>query len=125
MLTADFASAAVLITFGALLGKTSPLQMVVIAIIEIILFAVNEYIGLEILKVGEKAYYIISFTICTLFIYEPLHLDLRFNELFCLMSTVIVPQLRRVRQHLVLLELITNDPVIQLRLAENKFEICQ
>ncbi|XP_041373232.1 ammonium transporter Rh type A-like [Gigantopelta aegis] len=45
MLTADFASAAVLITYGALLGKTSPTQLVIVTIIEIILFSFNEYIG--------------------------------------------------------------------------------
>ncbi|RUS81585.1 hypothetical protein EGW08_010659, partial [Elysia chlorotica] len=50
MLTADFASAAVLITFGALLGKTSPLQMVIITLVEIVVFAVNEYIGVEVFK---------------------------------------------------------------------------
>ncbi|XP_041373502.1 ammonium transporter Rh type B-B-like [Gigantopelta aegis] len=42
MLTADFASAAVLITYGALLGKTSPTQLVILTIIEIILFSFNE-----------------------------------------------------------------------------------
>ncbi len=51
LLTADFAAAAVLITFGALLGKTSPLQMIVIAFFEIIFFSVNEYIGLNYIKV--------------------------------------------------------------------------
>ncbi|GFR72859.1 ammonium transporter Rh type B-like [Elysia marginata] len=50
MLTADFASAAVLITFGALLGKTSPLQMVIITVVEIVVFSVNEYIGVEVFK---------------------------------------------------------------------------
>lgn len=49
MLTADFASASVLITFGALLGKTSPLQLVIICFLEIILFSVNEWIGLTML----------------------------------------------------------------------------
>ena len=51
MLTADFAAAAVLITFGAVLGKTSPLQLVIISFIEIVFFSVNEYIGVSILKV--------------------------------------------------------------------------
>lgn len=50
MLAADFACAAVLISFGALLGKTSPLQMVVLTILEVVIFAVNEYIGVEIFK---------------------------------------------------------------------------
>ena len=51
MLTADFASAAVLITMGALLGKTSPLQLIVICLLEIVLFALNEWIGLSLLQV--------------------------------------------------------------------------
>ncbi len=51
LLTADFAAAAVLITFGALLGKTSPLQMIAISFIEIVIFTANEYIGVNIIKV--------------------------------------------------------------------------
>ncbi|CAI9737590.1 ammonium transporter Rh type A-like [Octopus vulgaris] len=49
MLGSDFSAAAVLISFGALLGKVSILQLIVLALIEIVLFVVNEYIGLEIL----------------------------------------------------------------------------
>ena len=56
MLTADFAAAAVLITYGALLGKTSPLQMILIAFIEIIVFTVNEYIGVQYLKVNGEIF---------------------------------------------------------------------
>ena len=52
MLTADFAAAAVLITFGAVLGKTSPLQMIFISFLEIIFFSVNEYIGVQIFQVS-------------------------------------------------------------------------
>ena len=55
MLTADFASAAVLITMGALLGKTSPLQLIVVCFLEIVLFALNEWIGLSLLQVGALA----------------------------------------------------------------------
>jgi ammonium transporter Rh len=51
LLAADFASAAVLISFGAVLGKTSPLQMLILAFIEIIFFSVNEWIGLSLLMV--------------------------------------------------------------------------
>ncbi|CAL1531987.1 unnamed protein product [Lymnaea stagnalis] len=53
MLTSDFASAAVLITFGALLGKTSPMQMIVVTMIEIVLFSANEYIGMVLLEVVD------------------------------------------------------------------------
>lgn len=51
MLTSDFAAAAVLISFGAVLGKTSPLQLILMAFLEIIFFSVNEYIGVELFKV--------------------------------------------------------------------------
>lgn len=45
---ADFACAAVLITFGACLGKvTKPSQLITIAILEIIFYAINEEIGKE------------------------------------------------------------------------------
>lgn len=37
MLTADFAAATILISFGAVLGKTGPLQLLIMACIEIVL----------------------------------------------------------------------------------------
>lgn len=46
LILADFASAVVLITFGACLGKvTKPSQLIVIAMMEIVFFAINEEIG--------------------------------------------------------------------------------
>jgi len=45
LITADFAAGAVLITFGALLGKVSPLQLLVIAVIETAVFGGNEMVG--------------------------------------------------------------------------------
>jgi len=54
LLTADFAAAAVLISFGALLGKTSPLQLLIMAFIEIMIFSLNEWIGLTIFKVNNN-----------------------------------------------------------------------
>lgn len=59
MLSADFAAATVLISFGAVLGKTSPLQLMVMGLIEVVLSQINEYIGLDKLKaedVGESMY---------------------------------------------------------------------
>jgi len=38
----DFAAASVMITFGAVLGKTSPLQMLIVAIIEVIFYGANK-----------------------------------------------------------------------------------
>ena len=45
MISADFATAAILISFGAVLGITSPLQLIVMTILETIFFVVNEVIG--------------------------------------------------------------------------------
>jgi len=47
LLSADFATAAVLISFGVILGTTNPLQLLVMTFLEVILFNVNEYIGRE------------------------------------------------------------------------------
>merc|ERR1719277_2912379 len=48
LLVADFASAAVLITFGAILGKVSATQLLLLGFFEIIFFAINENIMLKI-----------------------------------------------------------------------------
>ncbi|XP_046853448.1 ammonium transporter Rh type A-like [Xenia sp. Carnegie-2017] len=53
LITADFSAAAVLITFGVLLGKVSRLQLFLICIIEIVVFTVNEFILLEELKIAD------------------------------------------------------------------------
>ncbi|XP_046383541.1 ammonium transporter Rh type A isoform X4 [Ischnura elegans] len=50
ILSADLATAAVLISLGAVLGKTSPLQLLVMAVGEIAVFATNEWLGLHIFK---------------------------------------------------------------------------
>jgi ammonium transporter Rh len=52
LINADFAAGAVLITFGALLGKTTPLQMMLLAMIEPIFYSLNEEIGIK-LKVSD------------------------------------------------------------------------
>lgn len=46
LLHADFVCAAVLISFGAVLGKTNPAQLVILALIEVVIQVWNEYIGL-------------------------------------------------------------------------------
>ena len=53
LITADFSAAAVLITLGVVLGKVSRLQLFVICILEILMFAVNEYLLLEELKIAD------------------------------------------------------------------------
>ena len=46
LLHADFVCAAVLISFGAVLGKTNPAQLVVLALIEVVIQVWTEYVGL-------------------------------------------------------------------------------
>ncbi|XP_030054599.1 ammonium transporter Rh type A isoform X2 [Microcaecilia unicolor] len=52
MINADFSTATVLISFGAVLGKTSPIQMLIMTIIEIAVFACNEHL-LSFLEVSD------------------------------------------------------------------------
>ena len=51
LLTSDFACAAVLISFGAVLGKLSPLQLIIMSLFEIAVYSVNEKIGISVFEV--------------------------------------------------------------------------
>uniref|UniRef100_A0A8C3WFH2 Ammonium transporter Rh type A n=1 Tax=Catagonus wagneri TaxID=51154 RepID=A0A8C3WFH2_9CETA len=53
MINADFSTATVLISFGAVLGKTSPVQMLIMTILEIAAFAGNEYLVVEIFSASD------------------------------------------------------------------------
>uniref|UniRef100_A0A8C6ZQN6 Ammonium transporter Rh type A n=2 Tax=Nothoprocta perdicaria TaxID=30464 RepID=A0A8C6ZQN6_NOTPE len=53
MINADFSTAAALISFGALLGKTSPVQMLILTILEITLFACNEHLVTEVFEATD------------------------------------------------------------------------
>uniref|UniRef100_A0A8C9SYF1 Ammonium transporter Rh type A n=1 Tax=Scleropages formosus TaxID=113540 RepID=A0A8C9SYF1_SCLFO len=53
MINADFSTATVLISFGAVLGKTSPLQLLILTLLEITTFAVNEHIVADLLKASD------------------------------------------------------------------------
>uniref|UniRef100_A0A2C9JEJ5 Ammonium transporter AmtB-like domain-containing protein n=2 Tax=Biomphalaria glabrata TaxID=6526 RepID=A0A2C9JEJ5_BIOGL len=53
MVTYDFATATVLISFGAVLGKVSPVQLVIMGIFEVLLAQINEYIGIDLLHVRD------------------------------------------------------------------------
>ncbi|XP_047414669.1 ammonium transporter Rh type A [Sciurus carolinensis] len=53
MINADFSTATVLISFGAVLGKTSPIQMLIMTILEIAAFAGNEYLVGEIFQASD------------------------------------------------------------------------
>lgn len=54
MIAAELTTATVLISFGAVLGKTSPTQLLLLTLIETPLMVANEYIGRYILKVLLK-----------------------------------------------------------------------
>ncbi|KAF6115825.1 Rh associated glycoprotein [Phyllostomus discolor] len=53
MINADFSTATVLISFGAVLGKISPVQMLIMTIIEITIFAGNEHLVAEVFKASD------------------------------------------------------------------------
>lgn len=50
---ADFCSGAVLISFGALLGKCNIFQLFVLGTLEVIFFGINESIGVQLLKASD------------------------------------------------------------------------
>jgi len=47
MINADFVAAAVLISFGAVVGKTNPTQLIIMAFIEVLLQSSNEFLGVH------------------------------------------------------------------------------
>ena len=53
MLEADFAVATILISFGAILGKASALQLVLMALLEVVFYNINIYVGIEMLGVSN------------------------------------------------------------------------
>lgn len=53
LVTAEFAAATVLITYGAVLGKVSRLQLLVIGILEVVFYAINELVAIEFLKFSD------------------------------------------------------------------------
>ncbi|XP_061146516.1 ammonium transporter Rh type B-like [Syngnathus typhle] len=53
LLYAEFACAVVLISFGAVLGKTSPVQLLVMALLEIPVFAVTEWAVLKYIRIND------------------------------------------------------------------------
>jgi hypothetical protein len=42
----------VLISFGAILGKTGPAQLLLMALLEVVLFGINEFVLLTLLEVS-------------------------------------------------------------------------
>ncbi|XP_034541836.1 ammonium transporter Rh type B-like [Notolabrus celidotus] len=53
LLNAEFACAVVLISFGAVLGKTSPVQLLVMALLEVPIFAVTEWAVLKYIRIND------------------------------------------------------------------------
>lgn len=53
LLNAEFACAVVLISFGAVLGKTSPVQLLIMALLEILVFAVTEWAVLKYIRIND------------------------------------------------------------------------
>jgi ammonium transporter Rh len=53
---ADFCAAAVLIAFGAVLGKATPIQLIVMATLQVVAQSINEHIGLHIFHVRMDIY---------------------------------------------------------------------
>ncbi|KAL4828104.1 hypothetical protein H8958_008473 [Nasalis larvatus] len=53
MINADFCAGAVLISSGALLGKTGPAQLLLMALLEVVLFGINEFVLLHLLGVRD------------------------------------------------------------------------
>ena len=51
MVAAEFAAATAMISFGVVLGKASPLQMIFMALAEIALYFVNDYVGRQLMGV--------------------------------------------------------------------------
>lgn len=53
LLNAEFACAVVLISYGAVLGKTSPVQLLVMAFLEVPVFAVTEWAVLKYIRIND------------------------------------------------------------------------
>jgi len=59
LITGDFAAGAILISFGAVLGRASPTQLLVMMIMELVVYAINESIGVvefKAIDVGGSMY---------------------------------------------------------------------
>ncbi|NXP51212.1 RHCG protein, partial [Heliornis fulica] len=53
LINADFCVGSVCIAFGAILGKTSPIQLLIMTLFQVTLFSVNEYILLNLLHIKD------------------------------------------------------------------------
>ena len=55
-LNADFCCGSILISFGAVLGVLSPVQLVAMALLETVFYSVNEFVIIHIFEVRCVAY---------------------------------------------------------------------
>lgn len=73
MINADFCVAGCLIAYGALLGKVSPVQLMVLTLFGVTLFAVEEYIILNLIYVSNANIFLvlnnIRFALCHCYTY--------------------------------------------------------
>ncbi|XP_068209404.1 ammonium transporter Rh type A-like [Palaemon carinicauda] len=53
IINADFCCGTILISFGAVLGKTSPTQMLLMATLEVIVYTINLYLCIEVLGITD------------------------------------------------------------------------
>jgi ammonium transporter Rh len=54
ILGADLAAASFLVAFGVVLGRLTPVQYLIMVLLEVILFAVNEHLSYVVFKVKDK-----------------------------------------------------------------------
>ncbi|NWU92576.1 RHBGB protein, partial [Upupa epops] len=54
MVGADFCAAAILISFGAVLGRLNPIQLLLVALLGVTLFTLNEYLLLSLMGVSDS-----------------------------------------------------------------------
>lgn len=53
IIEADFCVASTCVAFGAVLGKVSPVQLLIMTFFQVTLFSVNEYILLNLIEVSK------------------------------------------------------------------------
>ena len=53
LINADFCVGSVCVAFGAVLGKVSPVQLLIMTLFQVTLFSINEYILLNLLEVSR------------------------------------------------------------------------
>lgn len=100
LIHADFTVIAILISFGAVLGKTTLTQLVVLAIIEVVVQVYNEHLNMNIIKtydVGRSVYVHLFGAVFGLAVSKLLHFKgvhsskqapVYHSDLFCLIGTL-------------------------------------